>query len=416
MAKKTPQSITPSGAFAWRSTSGGQQRTDFKLVKSLNDFPDPVANVITLETGIAYSISGNIDLGPNRIDINGADSLTGMSATHDSITTSNTGALLTVSTGILRVRSLRLSGSGSMVSVTSPSSLGVNFMTQCTIGNFPSGLGTLQDFPIFFLGSVLFTNVTGGFTVTTTVPAGVSTPFFIVDTVSLILSSGTFLDLGSSNIFGVTIDNCPTLNAANGSTILSGLASSGNFVSGFGSVKNNVFSGAGTYINNITNSDLRWDFRGNRGGKGTDDSHSDSFTYVAAGDELVTSIGVGDGDNGNPKLMNGTFTSELSSRFTNTTAGRMTYIGLESRSFMIAANFSADPASGSNKDYSFYVALNGTIIEASRGTRNLDAANPQGVSITSNTEMTTNDFVEIFVENNSDTTNITSSGVSFSIS
>lgn len=416
MAKKTPQQVIPGGMSSWNSKSGGEQRTNFKLLKSLSDFPTPVGDVITLEDGIAYSVSGNIDISPNRIVVNGADNISGSSATHDGITTSNTGALFTVTSGILRLRSISLSGGGSMLDVTSPSSSGVNFITECLVNDFPSGLGSLVDFPIFFLGSVLFTNVTGGFSLSTTSPAGPATPFFIADTVSLTLSTGTFIDLGTSALAGVTIENSPTLFAASGSTVLSGLANSGNFVNGFAGIKNNVFVGAGDYINNITNLDLRWDFQGNRGGKGTEDTHSDSYIYIASGDEAATSIGIGDGDNGNPKIINGTFTSEISDRFTNTAAGRMTYIGIEDSSFMVSANFSAQPSSGSNKDYSFYIALNGAVITASRGTRNLDSVNPQGVSLSANIAMSTNDFVEMFVENNSDTTNITVSGASFSIS
>tara|TARA_R110002020_G_scaffold213427_1_gene420217 strand:+ start:18220 stop:19458 length:1239 start_codon:yes stop_codon:yes gene_type:complete len=99
------------------------------------------------------------------------------------------------------------------------------------------------------------------------------------------------------------------------------------------------------------------------------------------------------------------------SRFSFDSAGRWTYIGKETISKFTIMAVTVDPVGGGNKDVSAYLAKNGSVVATSRG----EASASQGSQITSfaNITLTTGDYLECFVENNEDTTNILVRNASF---
>lgn len=356
---------------------------DIVNVSSLSDFPSPSGNVITLNSNKIYQIHGMIDISPNRINMDGASLLQGTTSTHDGITSTNTGALFTVTSGgIIVINHLSLSGSGSFVSITDPVA-GVSAIQNCLIGNFPSGLGTITNPTIFFMSNIVFSNVTGGFTFVAASPPTSTAPLLIMEAMSVVISSGTFIDLGTSLFTNISISSCPVIFVAAGATAISGAASSGNFVNGTGGIINNNFSGDGDYLSGITNTDLRWGFRFNTGNNGTEDSNtfcevvlernSVETTITAAGtDGAIT--GFADAGGGNTTVTSsgahGLSNGEEVWQF-NTTSynGKFTISNASGSVYDIVRAFVADDATGFWETE--WVSMGGTTFEKSSSRANM---------------------------------------------
>ena len=69
-------------------------------------------------------------------------------------------------------------------------------------------------------------------------------------------------------------------------------------------------------------------------------------------------------------------------------------------------SFSAAPASGTNKSIVFYVAKNGTHIPNSKAFNNLSSGNVSRTTLIWRISLSTNDTVEAFVANDTDTINV----------
>ncbi len=86
---------------------------------------------------------------------------------------------------------------------------------------------------------------------------------------------------------------------------------------------------------------------------------------------------------------------------------RLRYIGAPTRYHEMTMALSVISAS-SNKVFGFYIAKNGTVDAASLITRKQGTSSDVGaLSLTFHVGLATNDYVELFVENQTDATNIT---------
>ena len=109
---------------------------------------------------------------------------------------------------------------------------------------------------------------------------------------------------------------------------------------------------------------------------------------------------------GTAVLANATFTVSDTLDFDGTTAGRLTYTGTPTVVLTVKATVSLNTAAGSNKDLAIYIAKNGTVISGTKMIREVDH-NQQGNTGTFwNVSFSTNDYVELFVSNETDTNNI----------
>ena len=84
----------------------------------------------------------------------------------------------------------------------------------------------------------------------------------------------------------------------------------------------------------------------------------------------------------------------------------MTYIGEQEQHFDVTMSFSGEPASGTNKAIAFYAALNGSVISASEATANISSGDPKRVTVIWRAPLSTNDYIEAFTENETDTINV----------
>ncbi len=107
-----------------------------------------------------------------------------------------------------------------------------------------------------------------------------------------------------------------------------------------------------------------------------------------------------------PVLVGGTWLSGAADNFSVSAAGRLTYTGLSAQVFDVDAVASISAASGS-PDCSLCIAKNGTVIAATRISDRLQNTHPVHLSTLWNLSLSPNDYIELFIENNSNTVDFT---------
>lgn len=103
----------------------------------------------------------------------------------------------------------------------------------------------------------------------------------------------------------------------------------------------------------------------------------------------------------------GTFTvGDVSPGFTANTTGRITDVETQTHRHIINAIVTIDVASGSNHLISMYIAVNGSVIAETKMSDTISSGQPRSIATFLNAEISNNDYIEIFVRNESTTDNI----------
>lgn len=108
-----------------------------------------------------------------------------------------------------------------------------------------------------------------------------------------------------------------------------------------------------------------------------------------------------------PVLVAGTWTVEFESQFTGTTAGRLTYNDVRTINTPVDVSITVNPAAGTNKNIRAYIAKNGSVVTGSGKSVLTDTGDPATLSLIWQLDLATSDFIEVFIENKTDTTDIT---------
>lgn len=185
---------------------------------------------------------------------------------------------------------------------------------------------------------------------------------------------------------------------------LVGLPSGGNLANA-GFVNHCDMTGSADPLLGISPSDDPWVFTGNLG---VGDSVANLGCFVT-GNVAATVITTGSGDDGNPIKVNvSTLASSYAdSRYSVAASGTITHTGTTDTQRSILITGIADAASGTNKNYTFYVAINGTVIVGSASPISLDSADPGRFATQALINTSLNNTIDLFVENNTDETDIT---------
>jgi hypothetical protein len=110
---------------------------------------------------------------------------------------------------------------------------------------------------------------------------------------------------------------------------------------------------------------------------------------------------------GTPSIIAGTFTDERSSRFTNSAAGRATYIGVTNEVVQVDVTFGYSKGGSGTDTHNFYIGKNGTVIANSVKSVSTDTTLNPSVTMMAAVELTTNDYIEVFVEGSGTTDPVT---------
>ncbi|WP_300661804.1 hypothetical protein [Fluviicola sp.] len=380
----------PDGYYYWNSTRWVMLRIgrdNYVLVKSVADLPAPVAGVITLVNGIEYEINGTITL-TTPINLNGC-TVKGDDSSNDKLVYTGAGSLFTGDkTGNLRYLTLT-AASGSIFNINALSTSQNMLVQNCFILGC-SSVGTIAGVggTVFFSTVAYFSNTNG----------------IIFQNDNNVVLNNMLWDASNSNIYERFTGTFNVIQLLGGDRLTTSVNSATALhISGItslnaGSAKVIMFIGTGTYVTGtFTNA---WEVEAS--GLNTQKDG------VAGGNMYITvPVATTFASAGTPVKALGTTNSSNLYRMTHPTNNRLTYVGSKTRAFMISSSMSITQPS-SNRYFSFYIAKNGVIIPESRqDVKVINSTDQVSLTISCWATLAPNDYVEVWVENQSATTTLT---------
>jgi hypothetical protein len=371
--------------------------TNRKVVNTIADLPDAVAGVITLEANTLYVQADNVAFSTNRLVFSANTVYSGLDSLV--VTASYTGTLpfFTFTNTSGSIKNLKVTHPNS--ALLSFTDSGTNVLRVVDVAYAGASIGTLGGNG----SSVRFTNFSGSTTSNGMLLVGDWKAFLFQPALSSI-AAGTFIDLGTATFDSISVTET-TLDYPAGAFFMSGEPNSGNMnVGGLATITKTRLTGSGTPLEQITPDDSQFTFSQNDSIR---DSRPDGLLYIQ-GNTVASTIAA---DN-TPVLAAGTWTIGPVGQFTGTTGGRLTYIGGKDARLPVTFSVSIAPTLSTGIGMSIYIAINGTIDVGSRRRGTGSAGLPTSITIPWQHTFSTNDYVEVFVENNTNDTDILlSSGV-----
>jgi hypothetical protein len=367
------------------------------IVNTIADLPTAVGGVITLAANTFYVQADDVAFSTSRLVLgvntvySGLDSLV--------VTASYTGTLpfFTITNASGSVKDIRVTHPNSPLFSFSDS--GTNVLRVSDVAYTGASIGTFGGNG----SSARFTNFSGSTTSNGMLLAGNWKAFLFQPALSSI-AAGTFIDLGTATFDSISVTET-TLDYPAGAFYISGEPNSGNMnAGGLATISKSRLTGSGTPLEQITPDDAQFTFSANDSIR---DSRSDGLLYIQ-GNTVASTIASAN----TPVLAAGTWTVGPTGQFTGTTGGRLTYIGGKDARLPVTFSVSIAPTLSTGIAMSIYIAINGTIEAGSRRQGTGSAGLPTSVTMPWQHTFSTNDYVEVFVENNTNATDILlSSGV-----
>ena len=369
------------------------QVTGWVFVATMADLPAPVSGVINLVANQTYVFTNSLDLGGARLVGNQNTTLLGGSSENTVLTSTglNSATALVTSNWSLPIRNLTITHGTALnldASLNANQALdwfGVNFTNCATVGTIKgynnviwTDCALLDSAGLTFDGTIgtvgfsqcIFSGRASGTTITLPATANITRRFRLIYCALITPSTGTGINVSASAtipVEGYILDTCN-------------------------------FSGSGTYTTGVAFDDNKSLWVENKGV-----TNSASIGYMTmngnATATVVASSGVA------YKAAGTTTQQSPTQRFTHS-SNRLTYTGAITRTFRVSVI--AAFTSTTNNQIGLYVAKNGTIIAASEtyATAN-SSGRAENIVVQSLTELTTNDYVEAWVENDTAANNIT---------
>lgn len=366
------------------------------LISDPSQLPAAVANVITLLADTTYYFTNDIDLTGDRLVGLANTCILGASSENASITSTGLGAGVALFTTdyTTPIRHITFKDVDTCMDIDGSRSgqtpaldwTGVNFNTIPNIGiikdcdNFIFSKGA-----IIASEGIIFDGTIGTVGIDNSIFVGSGSAGNIIELKSTATISRRFRMIYSSMVvFGSTVG----LNINTSATLPSE-----------GYILDTVnFSGGGTFTSGVAYTDDKARFIGVRGVSNS----AEIGAYYMINNATVTTIST----SGVPVKVEGTTTANAVSQKFSHTDNKDTYNGALTRIFKVSVV--ASFTSGNNKDISVYIAKNGTIDPTSEMQSTTDG-NGRAESIACQTilELEENDYIEVWIENNSGTNNIT---------
>lgn len=386
------------GYYFWNGTRWvalSARRDNYVLVKSAADLPAPVAGVITLVSGVEYEINGTIILS-DKINLNGC-TVRGDDSANDKL----------VYTGVAELFTGNKTGNLRFLSITASSGSAFNIDAGGTAQNM-----IIQN--CYFLGcsSVGTIANVGGTVFISTVAFFLNSNGITFQNDNNVVINNSLWDSNNHNVYEKFVGTFNVIQILGGDRLVtSANTATALHISGItsvvaGSVKVVMFVGNGTYVSgSFTNP---WEVEASGLNTEKDEVAGGNMYITSAVQTVINSTGV-------PVKIAGTTTSASLFRMSSPADNRLTYTGSKTRSFQVTCSLTATQPS-SNKYFSFYVAKNGTILPESRQEVKLVNSTDQGpVTLSCRVTLAPNDYIEVWVENETSNTNITVQTMNLSI-
>lgn len=367
-----------------------------KIISQESDFETQDATTITLTAQTIFIIAGAITTS-KRFIVQDKAVITSFNIFGPLLTYTGTGNMFTGTDATFTIKEINIShpnGTGfDFTDNTGGQKLFLNSFVRTEAG---VKYGTFRNMQTVLIDNSSTLDMDDGITVT-----GANNAVFSIDKFYIGTTSATNIGIEFDSTF-----RAPTVEindfvyfGVSGSIGISGLASSGNIPSGsIGQVTNCEFLGPVTPIQNITVSDIRWSFKNNAG---LADTLEDCLLSLNSNTtETVISVA------STPVLAAGTWVVERQAKYTGTTAGRATYNAERDMTTPVEIVTTIEAASGSNKDIKIYLALNGTVIANSAKSNRVSAGDPKNTTVLWQLDLSENDYLEVYVSNETDTANL----------
>jgi len=354
------------------------------------DFPKAVSGVITLADNVTYIITSDVDLGGDRIVAGDTSSIVGFGANVSRLTSTGlTGAAIITSSYTVSLRFVELYGVDEGINFSGAPGdfidwIGVNFLNIPTIGlieNYDNAifinLGFINSANLTFDGTIgtigfgdtIFSGRAGETTVIIPATATITRRFRAKFCAFVTPATGTGVDFSAS------------ASVPDEAYIY--------FECSFG--------GAGTPLSGLQNDDNKSKFTGNTG----IDNSRYFANYYMTNNATPTPVVV----NVSTKALGTTTANPINEKFSHSN-NRATYTGAITRVFEVEAW--AALASNNNNVLRLYIAKNGTAITTSFGEATANAGGrAEGIVTASVVELEQNDYIEVFVSNETGSNNIT---------
>jgi hypothetical protein len=393
---------------AWERTlntaTGAVAVNGVVTINSASDFPDAVGGVIELAptpgVELTYVLGvDEIDVGSDEFMNTGGDIvIIGTHRTASGITSTTSNALFTSVDGFLSLEFFGVTApSAKIIEFTTPVATFKSFVTNNFIVRDCDTIGTIDGaFTTSLRTMTVITTQTGGLLWTGTDSSQIN-----ISNMLGIDWTGTLLDLGTATFDIIDIGGGNRFISPSGTTILSGAAASANITStGRGIVDNNLFNGLGTALSGIDTEDLKWTFNDN-----VFVDNTTKNTEVITDTFLTSSQTVTIGTIGLYVAIGGAnWGSDIAKRFTISTAGVATYIGLETIDVAVGGTATVSKVGGGSDVICTKMAKNGTVSDKTLACTENSA--PTGIASQGLFELETGDTMQMFVGNEDSTSNI----------
>lgn len=357
-------------------------------IYEIGDFPTPVGDAITLEDDTQYLVQNDISssyyyvFGENTV-------LTGADGTLVELEYTGTGSMINAVDKNMKIRDIILRcDSGDLYDISSTT--GLHFFRHITGNCYCDTMGTLDN-----VGAVIIDNVSYNCT-TTGITYNGNFVVCIHNLSSINISSGTGngVDLGTATFTTLQFNQAFGQINTTG-YVLVGLPNSGNInPGGLGTIINSKQLGTANSFSGVTPYDDLWEMQNNADVPNSFDS---CLVTHGGGTITITTIAT-------PVIIGATWTEQDAHRFTTTAAGTFTYTGKGSH-VAVDASITADIVTGID-NVSFFLYLNGVQITASRVTREFNAGDPGNVTLVWETPVETNDYLQLYVQNDDATADV----------
>lgn len=371
-------------------------RDNYVLVKSIADLPTPAGNVITLINGTKYEINGTINLGSNSIDLNGCV-FVGGDPNADILTYSGTNGLFTGSGGgLVEFLSFQGSGGSSKLFNLNDVSLSKNFIIRDSYILGFGNIGTISGYHFVYLNTLsYYGNATGS-------TFSGNNQLYLYDQIWNNNNTGTAFTFDGS--FEFISMNGGKLSVDPGETGID--VSSNPTLSSRAKLENLSFVNSGTYINGTFSKE--WEVEASGIDTKKDDNATGSIYISSTSTTNVTGKDI-------PVKVSGTTSSANLFRVdTDSQDNRLRYIGTKTRFFNVIATFSME--GGRNDTIAFYIYKNGVAEPSIFVLNRIESANDIGAAtIMGTVQLSTNDYVELWLENKSANADVTIEAMNFII-
>jgi len=389
------------GYYMWNGTgwlslsTSTSLRSNYVLVKSASNFPAPVGGVITLVAGTYYEINGTITVA-NKINLNGC-TLEGQDGINDKLVYTGAEELFTgTTTGTLL--GMTLSAPSGKVFNINGGGAPLNLIIQNCFFLGCNTIGTIQGLAgsVFLSNTAYFFNMNG-------------LTFQNITNVILNLSNWANNNsnvyekfIGTFNIIQLLGGNRLTTSTNTATALdISGVTSVNS-----GSVKVVVYLGTGTHVTGTFSNS--WEIESYGLPTEKDDVASGNLYVTTA---VLTPIAT----QNTPVKVLGTTAAVGLFRTSSPANNRLTYLGQKTRRFIAICAMSITSTT-SNNTYSLYIAKNGVVLpESKASTRISSTSDRQAIAISCTVSLAPNDYIEIWVANDTDNKDMTAQTMNLAI-